>query len=161
MTVLVRFEAVRSAMAEPPHEHRPAIMSTDPNRDSNETKAFAFDVLVGVGGLLGVGYAGYESGIFTGVTDTLPSIAIFGGVLLGVFSVAVMESERFRALYERPIVGAIAAAVVMCVVAGFVCAVSQAGPSRAMYTVLGVIAAALITRICLFVSRTRSGRATQ
>jgi hypothetical protein len=132
-------------------------MNTDPNRGIDETKAFVFDVLVGIGGLLGVGYAGYEMGIFTEVADTFPSIAIFGGMLLGASSVAIMESNHFRTLFERPIAGVVSATAMMCVVAGIVWAVSQTGPSRAMYTVLGVIAAALVTRICVFASRrTRS-----
>jgi hypothetical protein len=137
-------------------------MNTDPNRGIDESKAFVFDVLVGVGGLLGVGYAGYEMGIFTGVADTFPSIVIFGGVLLGTSSVAIMESERFHSLFERPIVGVVSATAMMCLVAGIVWAVSRAGPSRAMYTVLGVIVGALVTRICVFAShRTRSEGATQ
>jgi hypothetical protein len=137
-------------------------MNTDPNRGIDESKAFAFDVLVGIGGLLGVGYAGYEMGVFAGATDTLPSIAIFGGVLLGTSSVAIMESERFHSLFERPIGGIVSATAMMCVVAGIVWVVSQAGPSRAMYTVLGVLAAALVTRICVFASRrTRSEGAIQ
>jgi hypothetical protein len=137
-------------------------MRTGPNRGIDETKAFVFDVLVGVGGLLGVGYAGYEMGVFTGVADTFPSIVIFGGVLLGASSVTIMESERFHILFERPIVGVVSATAMMCLVAGIVWAVSRAGPSRAMYTVLGVIVGALVTRICVFASRrTRSEGATQ
>jgi hypothetical protein len=137
-------------------------MNTDSNRDIGETKAFAFDVLGGVGGFLGVGYAGYEMGIFTGVAGTFPSIAVLSGLLLGASSVAIMESDHFHTLFERPIAGVVSATVMMCVVAGVVWAVSRVGPSRAVYTVLGVIAAALVTRICVFASRrTRSEGATQ
>lgn len=65
----------------------------------------------------------------------------------------MMETERFHILFERPIVGMVAATAMMCVVAGVVWALSQAEPSRAIYTVLGVIAAAIVTRICVFASR--------
>lgn len=137
-------------------------MPTDPNRDVEGTKAFVFDMLVGAGGLTGVGYAGYEMRVFAGVTDSVPSIAIVSGALLGACSVAIMETDRFRILFERPIIGMVAATAMMCVVTGVVWALSQAGPSRAIYTVLGVIAAALVTRICVFASRrARSEGATQ
>lgn len=57
-------------------------MNTDSNQDIDEMKAFAFDVLGGVGGFLGVGYAGYKMGMFTEVAGTFPSIAVLSGVLL-------------------------------------------------------------------------------
>lgn len=54
-------------------------MNINPSRDIDETKAFVFDILVGVGGLISVGYVGYEMGAFAGVTDTIPFIAIASG----------------------------------------------------------------------------------
>lgn len=140
-------------VAEPAREHQSVPTNTDSSRDITETKAFVFDVLVGVSGLLGVGYIGYEMGIITGVVDSVPSIAIFGGWLLGTASVAIMESEQYHSLFERPIVGVVSATAMMCMVAGTVWVVSQAGPARAMYTVLGVIVGALATRVCVFVNR--------
>lgn len=92
------------------------------------------------------------------MTDTIPFIAIASGALLGACSVAMMETERFHILFERPIVGMVAATAMMCVVAGVVWALSQAEPSRAIYTVLGVIAAAIVTRICVFASRRARSR---
>ena len=128
-------------------------MTTDSNRSDDETIAFIVDILVGVGGLFGIGYAGYEMGIFPEVVGSLPSIFVVGGVLLGASSVVIMESERFRVLFETSVVGIVAATAVMCLVAGIVWALSQAGPTRAIPTVLGVIAAALVTRVCVFALR--------
>lgn len=125
-------------------------------------KAFVLDVVVGLGGLLGVGYSGYKAGLFTDVAGGFPVLAVFSGALLGVVSVAIMESARSRTLFETSLFGAILGAIAMCLVAGFVWLLSQAGPSRAVYSVLSVIAAALVTRLCIFVQcTTRVSETTQ
>lgn len=127
-------------------------MTTD-NGKVDETKAFLFDALTGLGGLLGMGYVGHEMGVFARAPGNLPYLFIFSGLLLGGFSVVVMETDRFRTLFETSVLGVVSATVMMCLIAGIVWLLAQAGPSRAIYTVLGVITAALVTRTYLFVQR--------